>query len=62
MSDLTLMPEVMARRADAQQQAGDGINSNIAVTLQAADTIVAGAWSAASDAAYVAANSIRTLT
>jgi hypothetical protein len=54
-----LQDEVKALRADAQKQAGDDINSNIAVTLQAADKIVDGARQAASDAAYAAANSTR---
>jgi hypothetical protein len=51
--------ELKGLRADAQQQAGDDINSNIAVTLQAADTIVAGVRVAATDAAYAATNSTR---
>lgn len=54
-----LQDEVKALRADQQQQAGNGINSNIAVTLQAADTIVASARAAASDAVYATANSTR---
>lgn len=57
-----LQDEVKALRADAQQQAGDEINSNVAATLQAADRIVEGTRAAASDAAYAAANSTRAPT
>lgn len=57
-----LRAAVDAAAAGAHQQAGDSITSNIAVTLQAADAIVAGTRQAASDAAYAAANATRPPT
>lgn len=54
-----LQDELKALRADAQQQTGDGITSNAAVTLLAADRIVEGQRQAATDAAYAGANSSR---
>lgn len=54
-----LQDELKALRADAQQQTGDGITSNVAVTLLAADRIVEGQRQAATDAAYAGANSSR---
>jgi len=54
--------ELKGLRADQQKQSDDQISTNVAVTKEAAQTVVAGTKEAATDAAWAAANSKREPT